>query len=105
MRRFTARGAIRDRKTGGLMPALAIMVGELGRADPTEFRRGDLMAHDYSIRGIVGYRLEMAGVTIFNWDFFENKRVVGDMDQNQELNAILGIGGGGDGNLGGTVAV
>lgn len=99
MRRFTVRGAVRDRKTGGLMPAVAILSGELGKADPTEFRRGELMAHDYSIRGIVSYRLEMAGVLLLDWDFFENKRVIGDNDLNAELNGILGLTGTGGGDF------
>jgi P2 family phage contractile tail tube protein len=91
LRHFTAYGAIRDRETGKLQKATAVMWGQLGRANPTEFSRGNVQAHEYSIRGITRYLLSMGDVSIYDWDFFANKRIVGGVDLNAELNSILSI--------------
>lgn len=94
MRRFTARGVIRSRRTGQAQQAIAVMEGELGRVNPTDFRRADLHAHEYSIRAITAYRLEMAGVVLFDIDFYACRRVIGGIDLNAEENAILGLNAG-----------
>ena len=67
---FTALGIVRDRMTGEKQPAKAVMQGELGRINPTDFRRGDLFGHEYSIRGITSYDLTVGGQRIYYFDFF-----------------------------------
>lgn len=95
--RFTARGFIRDRRTGSSMTALAVMWGRLGRVNPTNFRRGDLHGHEYAIRGITKYKLTMSmpngggNLELINWDFFTNTRIINGVNQNAEMNSALGI--------------
>lgn len=89
---FTALGAIRDRRMGTILQARAIMWGRLGRVNPTNFRKGDIFAHEYSIRAITHYELTVMGQELFWWDFFTNVRRIGGQDVNAELNAALEIG-------------
>jgi P2 family phage contractile tail tube protein len=93
VQRFTARGAIRDRRTGKVSSALARMWGRLGRANPTDFRRGDLFGHEYSIRSIHHYELIMGGRQLIYFDYFENARIIGGWDINSEINGALGVTG------------
>ena|SRR5215204_3339234 len=102
---YTAYGVIRDHRTGRANKAEAIMYGRLGRVNPTAYRKGDLMQHEYSIRSITHYELRMesnpgsgvvdAGTTtmleIYRWDFFENTFIVGNTDVTAAENRILGI--------------
>lgn len=88
---FTAYGAIRDRRLGVLVESKAVMQGRLGRVNPTPFRKGDKMGHEYSIRGIVHYELTMGDSEIYYWDFFESARRVGGVDLNETMNTILRI--------------
>jgi phage tail tube protein FII len=94
---FHAYGLIRDKRTGVATRATAVMQGTLGRVNPTAFRRGDLHAHEYSIRSIVHYELifgdrNAAQNEIFYFDFFENQMRVGGVDMNAELNQYLATG-------------
>lgn len=88
---FTAYGAVRDKRTARLMEAKGVMQGRLGRSNPTAFRKGDVMGHEYSIRGILHYELYLDNARIYYWDFFESARVMGNYDANAELNTILRI--------------
>jgi phage tail tube protein FII len=88
---FTAYGAVRARRTGRLMEAKAIMQGELGRVNPTAFRHGDVMGHEYSIRAIVHYELYLDSNRLVLWDFYESTWVMGDVDVNADRNRILRI--------------
>lgn len=101
MQVFTANGLIRDRRSGQALAAQAIMVGRLGRVNPTAFRKGDLMSHEYSIRSIIKYSLHMQEIAgeggsgdlkqIYNWDFFTSDFYVGDINLNTEMINTLGI--------------
>jgi uncharacterized protein len=93
--RFTAYGLIRNRRTSKAMQAIARMEGRLGRVNPTAFSRGNLMAHEYSIKGITQYSLKMAlnpsGQLdeIYFWDFFSSVRRIGGKDLNKEMASLL----------------
>lgn len=95
---FTAYGLIRSRRTGSALQATAVMEGRLGRVNPTAFTRGQLQHHEYSIRGIISYKLSMQGAAggsqneIYFWDFFTSEFRVGGTDINNELRNILAIG-------------
>jgi hypothetical protein len=94
--RFTAYGVIREQRTGEPRRAIATMWGRLGQANPTAFRRGDLHEHEFSIKGMQRYALqveEIAGslTLLFYWDFFENRLVVDGVDVYNRENQILGI--------------
>jgi phage tail tube protein FII len=94
---FTAYGMIRNRRNSVALQAIAVMQGRLGRVNPTAFSRGNLMAHEYSIKSIVSYTLHMQEeigedpLPIYEWDFFTSDFVVGGNDINAELQQTLAI--------------
>jgi phage tail tube protein FII len=99
LKRFTAYGLIRDRRTNNGMQALSIFEAQLGRVNPTNFTKGGLQNMEYSLRSIVHYELymqETIGVEpteIYFWDFFTSTFRVGDVNLNAELNQLLAIPG------------
>ena len=93
-RKFFAYGNIRDHNTGIAYQAAAAFIGQLGRADPQNFRKGDVMHTNYAIRSITHYELKIADQDIVVWDFFTNVRQFGGEDKNQEINANLHINSG-----------
>ena len=99
LQRFTAYGLVRDRRTSAALQALAIFECRLGRVNPTNFRKGNLMHHEYSLKSIVHYELylqETLGAEpteLVFWDFFTSVRRVGGVDENAEQNTILAIPG------------
>jgi phage tail tube protein FII len=98
--KFTAYGLIRDRRSAAALKATAVISGRLGRVNPTAFSKGNLMAHEYSIRSITSYELTMeldpnshSKDIIYKWDFFTSTFKTGDWDINERLVSILGING------------
>jgi phage tail tube protein FII len=95
--RFTAYGLIRDRRTSEALQATAVLEGRVGRVNPTAFRKGDLMAHEYSIRNITHYELYMQlqpdtePLEIYFWDFFTSTRRIDGIDLNDDMIALLAI--------------
>ena len=95
--RFTAYGLIRDRRTLVALQAIAVIEGRLGRMNPTAFSKGNLMAHEYSIKSIVSYKLHMqraknsSPVVIYKWDFFTSQFASGRFDLNRDINTLLAI--------------
>jgi phage tail tube protein FII len=110
--RFTAYGLIRDRRTSKALQAMAVIEGRLGRVNPTAFSKGNLMAHEYSIKSIVHYKLTMQltenGQTpfeIYHWDFFTSKRRIGGKDLNRDMINLLRIPtGSADRGVGGPIS-
>jgi phage tail tube protein FII len=101
---FTAYGLIRERRTGAALRAMAVMWGRLGRVNPTSFRKGDLMQHEFSIRSITHYELYMqqddTGSAsardmreIYYWDFFTSERRIDGVERNADHISILAIPG------------
>lgn len=84
---FTAYGVIRDLVTLEAHQAVAIMCGRLGRTEPANFRREEVLHTTYAIRGMTYYRLWVAGFNqdtgveevdqIYYWDFMTNTFLVG----------------------------
>lgn len=89
---FTAYGLVRDRATGDALQAVALLRGRLGRADPVNWRNGELQHWNYSIRGIVHYELVLADEPVYFWDFYTNTFIVGGVDRNAQINAALVTG-------------
>ena len=89
---FFIYGLIRDRQSGEAAQAIAVIKGRLGRADPQNWQRGNVMHTNYAIRGIVHYELNIAGQQIYYWDFFNNQFLVGGEDRNADSNAFLATG-------------
>jgi phage tail tube protein FII len=104
--RYTIYGLIRDRRTGNALQARAFIEGRMGKVNPTNYKKGDLMAHEYAINSIIHYELYMqstpvasaagtdtALAEIYYWDFFESTFRVGGVDIQSEQNMILAIPG------------
>jgi phage tail tube protein FII len=90
-RKFFVFGNVRDHLTGIAYQAAAAMRGQLGRADPQNFRKGDVMHTNYSIREITHYEFGVADRMVYYWDFFTNTRIFGGKDFNREINRNLNI--------------
>jgi P2 family phage contractile tail tube protein len=89
---FYAYCVLRDRMDGQAIEGVATMKGRLGRADPQNWRKGDLHHWAYSIRGMVYYQLKTDGEILYDWDFFNNTLVIGGEDRNADVNEILRTG-------------
>jgi P2 family phage contractile tail tube protein len=99
---FTGYGVIRDRKLGSAIELRAVMQARLGRVAPSDFRRGDMNSHEYSIKSIVHYELYMGGDELYFWDMFTGEFRIGGQDINFDTNRILRINGStGSGGTGG----
>lgn len=95
---FTAYGLIRDRRTSAALQAIAVIQGRLGRVNPTAFSKGNLMAHEYSIKSIVHYELWMQlakgnsePTEIYYWDFFTSRLRSGRIELTNDLVRLLAI--------------
>jgi hypothetical protein len=77
--------------TGIAYQAAAAFIGQLGRADPQNFRKGDVMHTNYSIRGITHYEFALADQPLVLWDFFTSTRYFGGVDKNAEINSNLHV--------------
>lgn len=89
---FTGYLVIRDRVSGNAIQGIANLTGRLGKATPQNYRRGDVMNTAYAIRSIVKYKLTVGGKSIYEWDFFNNTLIIGGVDQNADVNNLLGTG-------------
>jgi len=99
MQQFTAYGLVRNRHTSEALRAIAIFYGRLGRVNPTNFRKGDLMHHEYSLKSIIHYELYLQEVVgaepeeIYYVDFFTSEFRSGGVPLTAEMNTILAIPG------------
>lgn len=76
---FYVFGALRDRLSGDVLQAQATITGRLGKASLNEWQRGAAANTSYSIRGIIAYKLVIAGFgTMIDWDFFSNTLAMPD---------------------------
>ena len=90
-RNFFVYGNVRDQLSGDAIQAAAAFVGQLGRADPQNFRKGDVMHTNFSIRNITHYEFGIGGDLTYFWDFFTNTRIMGGENRNQEINTNLHV--------------
>lgn len=88
---FTARSAIRDKRSGGIIQGKAIMEGRLGKVAVEEWKKGELVGNDYAINELTHYELFFDGKEKFYWDYFTNAFRVDGADTNADENAALGI--------------
>lgn len=89
--RFTAYGAVRDKRTGKLIELKAIMEGSLGKITVDAFKRGDSVGNMYSINEITSYQVYFNGEELMYWDFWTNSFRTGGVDRNAAANRILRI--------------
>lgn len=88
---FWVFGALRDRVTGNVVQGQASIYGRLGRADPNQWRRGDVSHWAYSIRGITKYKLTVAGAEIYEFDYFNSIFNVGGTAVTDAVNSALNL--------------
>ena len=91
LKKFTAYGVIRNKRTGTAIEAKAVLEGRLGRANPEAFQRGEMQGYDYAINGIMHYELHFEGVEKVYWDFFTTDWRIDGVAQNADERAILRI--------------
>ncbi len=102
--RYAAYGVIREQRTGAAMKSVAHIWGRLGAVNPGAFRKGDLMEHDFTIKGITHYELLVEEIVspdgsqrqmtqLYYWDYFENQLVVDGVPVFEQENAIMGLFG------------
>lgn len=89
--RYTAYGAVRDKRTGKLIELKAVMEGSLGKVTADAFKRGDSLGHMYSINEITHYDVNFGGEELIYWDFWTNQFRTGGVDRNAAANRILRI--------------
>jgi P2 family phage contractile tail tube protein len=77
---FFAYGNLRDYLRGNALPLRAFWRGQLAKATPGAFRRGDVFHMRYQVRGIISYTLYIGegDNPIYRWDFFNNEFKTGD---------------------------
>lgn len=92
---FTCYGGLRDKQGGRLIEIKAIMQGRLGKIEPDETRRGELMGHDHMIHEILRYQLWYDNKEKYFYDFFTAEWRVDGVSQNADLRNILRISGAG----------
>lgn len=90
---FTYRGAMRDRVSGELKKAVAVITGRLATVEPETFKRGELKHHDYEIKGITRYELKVGGNELYLFDFVSSTWRIGGVDENADVRSILNIPG------------
>ena len=90
-RKYTARGAIRDKATGRVIHAVAVMQARLSRIAPDAFTKGELMGHEYSLNEVMHYEVFFDGQEEMYWDYFSNTLRMGGVDPDPGFNQALGL--------------
>ncbi|OCC05272.1 phage tail protein [Labrys sp. WJW] len=90
---FTIRGLLRNKDlTNKAITVRAILNARLVTITPDEFKRGDLLGHDYALKEIFRYQLFYDGSEKYFYDYLTSEWRVDGVDQNAEERAALGIG-------------
>lgn len=90
---YTAYGLVRDKRTSAAIEAKAIFHARLGRLEPDEFSRGELMGHKHGLIEIMHYESYFAGKEKHYFDFFTQAWRVDGVSQNADERRILRIPG------------
>ena len=88
---YTAYGALFDKRLGTAVQVKAILEARLTSIQMDEFKRGDVHGHDYSLKEITRYELWFDGAEKVAFDFWTNLWRIDGVDQNADLNRILGV--------------
>ena len=90
---YTAYSVVVDRKTGRKIERKAIIEGRLGKMEEDAFKKGDLIATDYSINEVMHYEVWFDKQEMLYWDFFTNTWRINGSDENSDTNRILRVTG------------
>lgn len=88
---FTAYGGLRNKQTGKLSQAKAVIRGIVGRLSPDAFDRGSTHGHDHAITEVAHYELHVDGEEWFFLDFMSSVVRSFGTDHNQAMRVALGI--------------
>lgn len=73
-RAFMIYGVLRAKRVPETPLCVEVRIeGRIGRIENSEWSRGTLNMHQYSIRGITAYRLKIEDEVMHDWDFYTNK--------------------------------
>jgi P2 family phage contractile tail tube protein len=89
--RYTSYGVIRDKKTNRAIESVAVLEGRLVKVEPTSFKRGELLNHDYSIDEIYHYELHFDGKELYFWDLFSGQYRINGINEHALEQQILRI--------------
>jgi Bacteriophage tail tube protein len=88
---FWIFGALRDRVTGNVLQGKAAIFGRLGRADPNQWRRGDVSHWSYALKGITRYNLSVGGDPVYEFDYYNNIFNIAGSPVTQAVNQALNL--------------
>ncbi|MGR6430440.1 phage major tail tube protein [Rhizobium sp. PAMB 3174] len=88
---FTIYGALRNKQTGAMSQAKAIVTGMIGRLAPDAFDRSSTFGHDHGITEVTHYELFVGGKEWFYLDYFTSRVREFGNDVTQSVRTILGI--------------
>lgn len=88
---YTAYGALRDKRTGGVSQSKAIILGRMTKVEGDEFKSGELAGYDYALTEIFHYELYIAGREIYYFDYLNSTWRVDGADQNADVRQALGL--------------
>lgn len=89
--RFTIYGGLRNKETGKILQAKAIVRGIIGRLAADAFERASAFGHDHGITEVTRYELHVDGEEWFYMDYFTSVVRQFGNDQTQGMRVALGI--------------
>ena len=90
---YTIYGSVRDKKTNKAIEVKCVARARLGKIEVDEFKRGDLLGHDYMLHEIWAYSCYFDGIEKYWYDFETQDWRVDGVSQNADERAILRIPG------------
>ncbi|MUO69216.1 phage major tail tube protein [Agrobacterium vitis] len=89
--KFTAYGVLRNKQTGAILQAKAVIQGIVGKVTPDSFDRASAFGHDHGITEVTHYQLTVDGTEWFYLDYFTSTVRQFGNDENQSIRVALGI--------------
>lgn len=88
---YTAYGVLRNKQTGKILQAMAIIRGIIGRLAPDAFERASAFGHDHGLTEVTHYELKVDGQEWFYLDWFTSVVRVNGTDVTRSARLALGI--------------
>ncbi|WP_127076139.1 phage major tail tube protein [Rhodomicrobium lacus] len=83
-------GAWRDKRTGLVVPARAIIAGIISDWEPDEAAPGELAGCTHALKEVSHYEFLLDGAEIFYWDFWEREGRSGGVSWMSDVRSALG---------------
>lgn len=88
---YTVFKKVRDVGTNTQRRLTCVVKGVMASTKQDPYNKRGLTGFDFEIRGIQSYLLQLGNVKIFDFDWKASRRIVNNVNQQAESNAILGI--------------